>query len=61
MTRTLGPAVVKPTDANPDASKKVKQVSDKVSQSSQVKAHTHLKTAKEETEKGDEKEDLKKR
>ena len=57
----LGPAVVKPTDSNPDASKKVKQVSDKVSQSSQVKAEpTHLKTAKEETEKADEKEDTKK-
>ena len=43
----LGQAVVKPTDSNPDASKKVKQVSDKVSQSSQVKAGpTHLKTAK---------------
>ena len=57
----LGPAVVKPTDSNPDASKKVKQVSDKVSQSSQVKAEpSHLKTAKEETEKADEKEDTKK-
>ena len=57
----LGPAVVKPTDSNPDASKKVKQVSDKVSQSSQVKAEpTHLKTAKEETEKADEKEEPKK-
>ena len=57
----LGPAVVKPTDSNPDASKKVKQVSDKVSQSSQVAAEpTHLKTAKEETEKADEKEDSKK-
>ena len=50
----LGPAVVKPTDSNPDASKKVKQVSDKVSQSSQVKAEpSHLKTAKEETDKSD--------
>ena len=57
----LGPAVVKPTDSNPDASKKVKQVSDKVSQSSQVAAEpTHLKTAKEETEKADEKEEPKK-
>ena len=47
----LGPAVVKPTDSNPDASKKVKQVSDKVSQSSQVKAEpSHLKTAKEGTD-----------
>ena len=57
----LGPAVVKPTDSNPDASKKVKQVSDKVSQSSQVAAEpSHLKTAKEETEKSDDKEDSKK-
>ena len=57
----LGPAVTKPSDSNPDASKKVKQVSDKVSQSSQVKAEpTHLKTAKEETEKADEKEEPKK-
>tara|TARA_A100001011_G_scaffold349995_1_gene388959 strand:- start:92 stop:1150 length:1059 start_codon:yes stop_codon:yes gene_type:complete len=57
----LGPAVVKPSDSNPDASKKVKQVSDQVSKSSQVAAEpTHLKTAKEETEKADEKEDSKK-
>ena len=57
----LGPAVVKPSDSNPDASKKVKQVSDQVSKSSQVAAEpTHLKTAKEETEKADEKEDTKK-
>jgi hypothetical protein len=48
----LGQAVVKPTDSNPDATKKVSQVSDKVSQSSQVAAEpSHLKTAKEETEK----------
>ena len=57
----LGPAVVKPTDSNPDASKKVKQVSDQVSKSSQVAAEpTHLKTAKEETEKADEKDEPKK-
>ena len=57
----LGPAVTKPSDSNPDASKKVKQVSDQVSKSSQVAAEpTHLKTAKEETEKADEKEDSKK-
>jgi len=57
----LGPAVVKPSDSNPDASKKVKQVSDQVSKSSQVAAEpTHLKTAKEETEKADEKEEPKK-
>jgi len=53
----LGPAVVKATDSNPDATKKVSQVSDKVSQSSQVAAEpSHLKTAKEETEKSDDKE-----
>ena len=57
----LGPAVTNPSDSNPDASKKVKQVSDQVSKSSQVKAEpTHLKTAKEETEKADEKEEPKK-
>ena len=58
----LGPAVVKPTDSNPDASKKVKQVSDKVSQSSQVKAEpSNIAGMKqEETEKADEKEDSKK-
>ena len=53
----LGQAVVKPTDSNPDATKKVSQVSDKVSQSSQVAAEpSHLKTAKEETEKSDKEE-----
>ena len=53
----LGQAVVKPTDSNPDATKKVSQVSDKVSQSSQVAAEpSHLKTAKEETEKESDKE-----
>jgi len=50
----LGAPVVKPTDSNPDATKKVSQVSDKVSQSSQVAAEpSHLKTAKEETDKSD--------
>ena len=53
----LGSAVVKPTDSNPDATKKVSQVSDKVSQSSQVAAEpSHLKTAKEETNKESDKE-----
>tara|TARA_Y100000004_G_scaffold183992_1_gene232440 strand:- start:1073 stop:2218 length:1146 start_codon:yes stop_codon:yes gene_type:complete len=53
----LGQAVVKPTDSNPDATKKVSQVSDKVSQSSQVAAEpSHLKTAKEETNKESDKE-----
>src|SRR6056300_920531 len=50
----LGAPVVKPTDSNPDATKKVSQVSDKVSQSSQVAGEpSHLKTAKEETDKSD--------
>ena len=54
----LGQAVVKPTDSNPDATKKVSQVSDKVSQSSQVAGEpSHLKTAKEETEKESDKEE----
>ena len=58
----LGPAVTKPSDSNPDASKKVKQVSDKVSQSSQVKAEPSNITGmkQEETEKADEKEEPKK-
>ena len=58
----LGPAVTKPSDSNPDASKKVKQVSDKVSQSAQVKAEPSNITGmkQEETEKADEKEDSKK-
>lgn len=58
----LGPAVTKPSDSNPDASKKVKQVSDKVSQSAQVKAEpSNIAGMKqEETEKADEKEDSKK-
>ena len=58
----LGPAVTKPSDSNPDASKKVKQVSDKVSQSSQVKAEPSNITGmkQEETEKADEEEDSKK-
>ena len=58
----LGPAVTKPSDSNPAASKKVKQVSDKVSQSSQVKAEPSNITGmkQEESEKADEKEDSKK-
>ena len=56
----LGAPVVKPTDSNPDATKKVNQVSDKVSQSSQVAGEpSHLKTAKEETTKSDDKETTK--
>ena len=59
----LGPAVVKPTDSNPDASKSTKQVSDKVSKSAQVGSEpSHIKgMKKEETVKSaDEKEDAKK-
>ena len=56
----LGAPVVKPTDSNPDATKKVNQVSDKVSQSSQVAGEpSNLKTAKEETTKSDDKETTK--
>ena len=45
----LGAPVVKPTDSNPDATKKVSQVSDVVSKSSQVAAEpSHLKKAKME-------------
>jgi hypothetical protein len=45
----LGAPVVKPSDSNPDATKKVSQVSDVVSKSSQVAAEpSHLKKAKME-------------
>ena len=48
----LGAPVVKPTDSNPNATKKVSQVSDVVSKSSQVAAEpSHLKTAKEDADK----------
>ena len=48
----LGAPVVKPSDSNPNATKKVSQVSDVVSKSSQVAAEpSHLKTAKEEADK----------
>jgi len=47
----LGAPVVKPTDSNPNATKKVSQVSDVVSKSSGVGSEpSHLKTAKEETD-----------
>ena len=57
----LGPAVVKPTDSNPDASKKVKQVSGDAQQKNQgaAEAMPKLKEGSEET-KADEKEDTKK-
>jgi hypothetical protein len=52
----LGAAVVKPTDSNPDATKKISKVSDKVSQSAQIGSEpSHLKNTTEETEKSDEK------
>jgi len=47
----LGAPVVKPTDSNPNATKKVSQVSDVVSKSSAVGSEpSHLKTAKEGTD-----------
>ena len=57
----LGPAVVKPTDSNPDASKKVKQVSGDAQQKNQgaADAMPKLKEGSDET-KADEKEDTKK-
>ena len=57
----LGPAVVKPTDSNPDASKKIKQVSGDAQQKNQgaADAMPKLKEGSDET-KADEKEDTKK-
>ena len=58
----LGPAVVKPTDSNPDASKKVKQVSGDAQQKNQgaADAMPKLKEGSKETEKTPEdKEDQK--
>ena len=55
----LGPAVVKPTDSNPDASKKMKQVSGDAQQKNQGSADAMpLKEGSKET--ADEKEDTKK-
>ena len=51
----LGAPVVKPTDSNPDGTKKVKQVSDTVSKSAQVAGEpSHLKASYEETDSTDE-------
>jgi len=52
----LGAPVVKPTDSNPDGTKKVKQVSDTVSKSAQVAGEpSHLKAGySEETDSEDE-------
>ena len=57
----LGSAVVKPTDSNPDASKKIKQVSGDAQQKNQgaADAMPKLKEGSDET-KADEKEDTKK-
>ena len=57
----LGPAVTKPTDSNPDASKKMKQVSGDAQQKNQGSADAmpKLKEGSDET-KADEKEDTKK-
>ena len=50
----LGPAVTKPTDSNPDATKKTKQVSGDPQQSSQGAADAMPKLKEEETEAGEE-------
>merc|ERR1712023_380029 len=52
----LGAAVVKPTDSNPDATKKIKQVSGDAQQKSQGAAYPmpKLKEEQEETEEGSE-------
>ena len=58
----LGPAVVKPTDSNPDASKKMKQVSGDAQQKNQgaADAMPKLKEEQKSDDKADEKEEPKK-
>jgi hypothetical protein len=56
----LGPAVTKPTDSNPDASKKVKQVSGDAQQKNQGAADAMPKLKEGSKETADEKEDSKK-
>ena len=56
----LGPAVVKPTDSNPDASKKMKQVSGDAQQKNQGSADAMPKLKEGSKETADEKEDTKK-
>ena len=56
----LGPAVTKPTDSNPDASKKVKQVSGDAQQKNQGAADAMPKLKEGSKETADEKEDTKK-
>lgn len=55
----LGPAVVKPTDSNPDASKKMKQVSGDAQQKNQGSADAMPKLKEGSKETADEKEDTK--
>ena len=55
----LGSPVVKPTDSNPDGSKKVNKVSDEVSKSAQVAGEpSHLKASYEETEEDTDSKDI---
>ena len=56
----LGPAVVKPTDSNPDASKKMKQVSGDAQQKNQGSADAMPKVKEGSKETADEKQDTKK-
>jgi hypothetical protein len=56
----LGPAVTKPTDSNPDASKKMKQVSGDAQQKNQGSADAMPKLKEGSKETADEKEDTKK-
>ena len=55
----LGPAVTKPTDSNPDASKKMKQVSGDAQQKNQGSADAMPKLKEGSKETADEKEDTK--
>jgi hypothetical protein len=55
----LGSPVVKPTDSNPDATKKVTKASDEVSKSAQVAAEpTHLAKAEEVEDDSEDKENI---
>ena len=54
----LGSPVVKPTDSNPDATKKISKVSDEVSKSAQVAGEpTHLAKAEETEQDSEDKEE----
>ena len=55
----LGSPVVKPTDSNPDATKKISKVSDEVSKSAQVAGEpTHLAKAEEAEQDSEGKEEM---